>query len=410
MAAFLRPRRLLLILDSFERVRAAAPEVGRLLASCPRLNDSGHQPGRAAPVRRARGRGGAPAPAPPRGRGRPGRARGRGGGNGRLRSTGRGGPTVRDAPRRAGGRGGAGAPDPERRPAPVPGSGPGGRPRVRPQRRERRRCGADLPAPGRAAAGDRAGPARTRLLAPAALLARLHRLLPLLTGGPRDAPARQQTLRRTVAWSYDLLDAPEQGLLQRLALFRGAFGVAAAEAIAGAARRGARSSPGWGPCWTRACCCAPRTWPASPSSGCWRRCASSPANGWRRGRDGGGAGSRHIPALPGRGGGAGPGGAAASVVARPPGGRARGPARALGWLATHGEGEQALRLGVALWPYWRLRGHRGEATPGPGASSPGTAAPPRRRCGREHSPAPATWPGCGATSAWPAPSWSRASS
>ena len=47
--------------------------------------------------------------------------------------------------------------------------------------------------------------ARVRLLTPRAMVARLERRLPLLTGGARDVPARQQTLRDTIAWSYDLL-------------------------------------------------------------------------------------------------------------------------------------------------------------------------------------------------------------
>jgi predicted ATPase/DNA-binding CsgD family transcriptional regulator len=63
--------------------------------------------------------------------------------------------------------------------------------------------------------------ARIKLLSPQALLARLTNRLTLLTGGPRDAPARQQTLRDTVAWSYDLLAPAEQRLLRRLAIFSG---------------------------------------------------------------------------------------------------------------------------------------------------------------------------------------------
>src|SRR4029079_4622541 len=49
--------------------------------------------------------------------------------------------------------------------------------------------------------------ARSRLLSPQALLAPLGRRLPFLTGGASDLPARQQTLRDTIGWSYDLLSA-----------------------------------------------------------------------------------------------------------------------------------------------------------------------------------------------------------
>ena len=73
--------------------------------------------------------------------------------------------------------------------------------------------------------------ARTRLLAPEALLARLERALPLLTDGPRDAPLRQRTLRATIEWSYDLLDAESRRLLPRLAVFAGSFPIGAAESV-----------------------------------------------------------------------------------------------------------------------------------------------------------------------------------
>ncbi len=75
--------------------------------------------------------------------------------------------------------------------------------------------------------------ARVHALSPRAMLDRMVRRLPLLTGGPRDVPARQQTLRRTIAWSYDLLDADEQILFRRLAVFRGCT-LEAAEAVCSA--------------------------------------------------------------------------------------------------------------------------------------------------------------------------------
>ena len=76
--------------------------------------------------------------------------------------------------------------------------------------------------------------ARVALLPPAALLARLGRRLPLLRGGPRDAPARHQTLRATLDWSHDLLDAAERVLFRRLAVFAGGCTLEAAEAVCGA--------------------------------------------------------------------------------------------------------------------------------------------------------------------------------
>jgi predicted ATPase/transcriptional regulator with XRE-family HTH domain len=75
---------------------------------------------------------------------------------------------------------------------------------------------------------------RIKLFSPAAILARLDRRLPFLTGGHRDAPARQRTLEAAIAWSYDLLDDAEKRCLARLAVFRGGWTLEAAEAICGA--------------------------------------------------------------------------------------------------------------------------------------------------------------------------------
>lgn len=73
--------------------------------------------------------------------------------------------------------------------------------------------------------------ARIKLFSPSALLTHLQQRLPLLTGGPHDQPARQRTLRDDIAWSYDLLAPAEQTLFRRLAVFVGGFTLEAAQAV-----------------------------------------------------------------------------------------------------------------------------------------------------------------------------------
>lgn len=73
--------------------------------------------------------------------------------------------------------------------------------------------------------------ARVRLLSPEAMLARLGNRLELLTGGARDLPDRQQTLRATLDWSYGLLDVDERSLFAHLAVFVGGWTLEAAEAV-----------------------------------------------------------------------------------------------------------------------------------------------------------------------------------
>ncbi len=77
--------------------------------------------------------------------------------------------------------------------------------------------------------------ARSKLLPPQALLHRLSHRLDLLTGGARDLPTRQQTLRNTLQWSYDLLKEPEQRLFRWLSIFVGGCTLEAAEMVCRAA-------------------------------------------------------------------------------------------------------------------------------------------------------------------------------
>jgi tetratricopeptide (TPR) repeat protein len=73
--------------------------------------------------------------------------------------------------------------------------------------------------------------ARVKVLPPAELLARLDYALPLLTGGARDMPKRQQTMSAAISWSYDLLAMREKRLFQRLSVFSGGWTLEAAEVV-----------------------------------------------------------------------------------------------------------------------------------------------------------------------------------
>jgi predicted ATPase/class 3 adenylate cyclase len=161
--------------------------------------------------------------------------------------------------------------------------------------------------------------ARIKLFPPEALLARLGSRLTLLTGGARDLPARQRTLRDAIAWSYDLLGESEQRLFRRLAVFVGGCTPEAAEAVCAdfgfsildfGLRRQGQSQPmaepsdpsaiqnpkskiqnpkskmrrswmAWRLWWTTACSSRRRR-PVSRASACWRRSGSTGWSGWRR--------------------------------------------------------------------------------------------------------------------------------
>jgi len=73
---------------------------------------------------------------------------------------------------------------------------------------------------------------RSKVLAPAALLARLAQGLRILSGGPKDQPIRLQTMQAAIAWSYDLLSMEQRALFRRLTVFAGGGALEAAEAVA----------------------------------------------------------------------------------------------------------------------------------------------------------------------------------
>ena len=121
--------------------------------------------------------------------------------------------------------------------------------------------------------------ARVGALSPPEISERLEQRFALLTSGTRTAEARQQTLRATVDWSYDLLTEREQRVFNRLSVFQGAA----------PSRRPRRCSATTGPppgrCSTSwAGWSTGRCWWPSPArgrgTGCWRPCATTPGSGW----------------------------------------------------------------------------------------------------------------------------------
>ncbi len=241
LADALRDRALLLVLDNFERVVDAAPLVARLLAGCPRLKVLATSRVHL----RVSGNGSSPLdrwPSPnPRG---PRRCRS-------WRRP-RPSPSSSSVPRR---------PDPTSRSPPA------------------------TPLPSRRSAASWTGgrwrsswqrPASP--CSPAALLARLERRLPLLTGGPRDSPARLRSMRDAIGWSHDLLSQDEQALFRCLAVFVGGFTLEAAEAVA--ADEGIDVLEGVSRWWPRAWCGTRKDRAGSRATSCWRRSGSLAWSGW----------------------------------------------------------------------------------------------------------------------------------
>ena len=226
--------------------------------------------------------------------------------------------------------------------------------------------------------------ARCGLLSPGEIAARLDAALGALGSGPRDAPARQQTLRATLDWSHGLLDDDEQACFARFAVFAGGATVEAAETITGAGPRHARPARRQEP--ARA---PPRASTGRPGWGCWKRCGRTPASASRRLPDGEAVRERHFALLPGAGstprdrfGARRPGRGASTSRAWTP--RSRTSAPRCDWAAERDAAGRVLELSAALVDYWMRRDRypRGRRLGAAGAAEVG-----RRRAIRRCAPA-----------------------
>jgi predicted ATPase len=209
--------------------------------------------------------------------------------------------------------------------------------------------------------------ARVRLLSPQALAARLDQRFSLLTGGPRDLPQRQQTLRNTLEWSFGLLSAGEQGLLAGLGVFAGPFSLAAAEAIcAGPPQQGRAPRPGpvmdtLGALVDSSLVRAD-TGGGEPRFSLLETIREYALERLHEGGDWAGTHDRHAAYFQAR--------------AEPAEADLTGTGQlawldrletehdnlwaAMSWLAGHGPLEQAVQLSLVTWRFWWLRGHAAE--------------------------------------------------
>jgi non-specific serine/threonine protein kinase len=217
---------------------------------------------------------------------------------------------------------------------------------------------------------------RLRLLSAPALLARLELRLPLLTGGPVDAPDRQRTIRATIAWSYDLLTPEEQTLFRTLSVFVGGFDLDAAEAVGGAAALDGLAS----------LVDKSLVLPDTLSIGEPRFALLETIREFglerlaRSGDDGAvrAAHARHFLQMaesaeaPNRS-------AVETVWMDRLDGDHANLRAALTWLAERGETEDVLRLAMALWWFWWLRGYAGEGRAWLERALADGGAPPDRR-------------------------------
>ena len=195
--------------------------------------------------------------------------------------------------------------------------------------------------------------ARVRLLPPQALLSRLDERFSLLTGGARDLPERQRTLRNTLDWSFGLLSTGEQALFARLGVFAGSFGLPAAEAV--------EDEPVMDTLSALVDCSLVRaqTGSGEPRFALLETIREYALYRLREGDDWTGPHDRHAGYFAG--------------LAEPGDAELTGPGQlpwldrletehdnllaAMSWLVDHGPLEHAVHLFLVTWRFWWLRGH-----------------------------------------------------
>ena len=207
--------------------------------------------------------------------------------------------------------------------------------------------------------------ARVRLLPPQALLARLDDTMGLLTGGARDLPERQRTLRGTLDWSFDLLSAGEQELFARLGVFAGTFDLPAAEAV-GAAGPADRDPAGHVmdtlASLVDSSLVRPQTRKGEPRFGLLEIIREFALDRLRDSADWRDAHDRHAAYF--------------QALAEPAPAELQGPGQlawldrletehgnlgaAMSWLMEQDQTESAVHLSWATWRFWWLRGHAEE--------------------------------------------------
>ena len=206
--------------------------------------------------------------------------------------------------------------------------------------------------------------ARVRLLPPQALASRLDERFSLLTGGARDLPQRQQTLRNTLEWSFGLLSAGEQALFARLGVFAGSISLPAAEAIGAGSRQQGHAEGAWPVTDTLGALVdtslvRPQTGRDQPRFSLLETIREYALERLREGGEWVETHDRHAAHF--------------LAAAEPAAAEVAGPGQlawldrletdhenlwaAMSWLTSHGPLEQALHLFLMTWRFWWLRGH-----------------------------------------------------